>query len=646
MNRRLRTLLVDDGDQTEQLVLQQLRRGGYDADVTRAATAEDMRAALVRSSWDLVIADHKTPGFGGLDALRVLQSTGRDVPFIIVSSQITEARAIELMRAGAHDYLMKDQLARFLPVVERELREAQIRRERHRTEEALRASEQRYRELFENAYDMVFTVDLDGRFTSINRAAEAITGYSREEALTMRIDDVLAPEDAPMVERVRLRPELAAVSRELLHATVIGRDGRRIPIEVSWRLIVRSGRTNGIEGIARDMTERRRLEDQLRQAQKMEAVGRLAGGIAHDFNNLLMTVAGYSEVLLERLDAEDALRATAEEIHATAARAVALTRQLLAFSRNQVLRPTVLELNGVVGEIERMLRRLIGEHIDLTTDLTAGEAPVKADRSQIEQVLMNLVVNARDAMPGGGRLRIATSPVEVPPASAYFPSAPPGTYVQLEVQDSGCGMDAQTQSHIFEPFFTTKEAGRGTGLGLSTAYGIVTQSGGFIAVESEPGAGSTFRVLLPRASEPVPQATVRRGAFASLPRGTETVLLVEDETGVRELIRDFLARCGYTVLEATEVPEAFTLFETHANHLDLLITDVVMPQMNGRVLAERLLERQPGLRVLYMSGYTDDQVLVQGIAGGAGFLQKPFTPDVLARKVREVLDAPDRSAPH
>jgi CheY-like chemotaxis protein len=325
---------------------------------------------------------------------------------------------------------------------------------------------------------------------------------------------------------------------------------------------------------------------------------------------------------------------------------VALTRQLLAFSRNQVLRPNVLELNGVVCEIERMLRRLIGEHIDLTTDLTAGEAPVKADRSQIEQVLMNLVVNARDAMPGGGRLRIATSPVEVPPASAYFPSAPPGTYVQLEVQDSGCGMDAQTQSHIFEPFFTTKEAGRGTGLGLSTAYGIVTQSGGFIAVESEPGAGSTFRVLLPRASEPVPQATVRRGAFASLPRGTETVLLVEDETGVRELIRDFLARCGYTVLEATEVPEAFTLFETHANHLDLLITDVVMPQMNGRVLAERLLERQPGLRVLYMSGYTDDQVLVQGIAGGAGFLQKPFTPDVLARKVREVLDAPDRSAPH
>jgi CheY-like chemotaxis protein len=268
---------------------------------------------------------------------------------------------------------------------------------------------------------------------------------------------------------------------------------------------------------------------------------------------------------------------------------------------------------------------------------------VKADRTQFDPVLMNLVVNARDAMPGGGRLRVATALVEIAPASTDFPSAPAGAYVQLEVQDSGCGMDAQTQSHIFEPFFTTKEPGRGTGLGLSTVYGIVTQSGGFIAVESEPGTGSTFRVLLPRAAEPVPRTAARRGAFASLPRGTETVLLVEDETGVRELIRDFLARCGYTVLEATGVPEAFTLFETHASHLDLLVTDVVMPQMNGRVLAERLLERQPGLRVLYMSGYTDDQVLVQGIAGGAGFLQKPFTPDVLARKVREVLDAPDRS---
>jgi PAS domain S-box-containing protein len=644
MSRPLRTLVVDDGEKTARLVRQHLGRGGYDAEVTRVTTAEEMREALLRSAWDLVIADHRMPGFGGLDALRVLQSTGRDVPFIIVSSQITEARAIELMRAGAHDYLMEDQLPRLLPVVERELREAQLRRERHRTEEALRASEQRYRELFENAYDMVFTVDLDGRFTSINRAAEAITGYSREEALTMRIDEVLAPEDAPLVERVRLRPELAAVSRELLHATVIGRDGSRIPIEVSWRLIVRNGRTSGIEGIARDMTERRRLEEQLRQAQKMEAVGRLAGGIAHDFNNLLMTITGYSELLLERLDAEDALRATAEEIHATATRGVSLTRQLLTFSRNQVLRPAVIELNGVVIEIERMLRRLIGEHIELTTALADGEAPVRADRIQLEQVLMNLVVNARDAMPGGGRLRIATAIVDVPPASAYFPSAPPGTYVQLDVRDSGHGMDAQTQSHIFEPFFTTKETGRGTGLGLSTAYGIVTQSGGFIAVESAPGAGSTFRVLLPRASEPAPRATARRGAFASLPRGSETVLLVEDETGVRELIRDFLARCGYTVLEATEVPEAFALFETHANHLDLLITDVVMPQMNGRVLAERLLERQPGLRVLYMSGYTDDQVLVQGIAGGAGFLQKPFTPDVLARKVREVLDAPERPA--
>jgi two-component system, cell cycle sensor histidine kinase and response regulator CckA len=642
VNARLRALVVDETHVLNELVTRELHRAGFDATVVGVGTADAMREALAHGPWDMVISEHGLPRFGGLDALQVLQATGLDIPFIIVTGHISEHLAIELMRAGAHDYLNKDQLARFLPVVERELREADIRRERRRTEEALRASEQRYRELFENANDMVFTVDLDGRFSSINRAAELVMGYPREEALTMRLAQVVAPEDAGVVQQLQRLADRTEVQRELVQLTIIGRGQRRIPVELSWRLMVRHGRVIGLEAIARDMTERRRLEDQLRQAGKMEAIGRLAGGIAHDFNNLLMTVTGYSELMLERLDPDDPLRQTAEEILKAATRAAALTRQLLAFSRKQVLTPSVLDLNAVVGDLERMLRRVIGEDIEFVSAFTPGEAPVKADRGQIEQVLMNLVVNARDAMPHGGQLNLTTSLVKLPPGSTTFPGAAPGRYVQLEVRDTGLGMDTSTMSHLFEPFFTTKESGKGTGLGLSTVYGIVTQSGGFISVESEPSRGATFRVLLPRADEPVPrQAT--RGRFASLPRGSETVLLVEDETGVRELIRDFLARCGYTVLEAMEVPDAFTLFDAHADKLDLLITDVVMPQMNGRVLAEQLLARRPRLKVLYMSGYTDDQILVHGVATGAGFLQKPFTPDVLARKVRDVLDGPDRA---
>ena len=636
---QLRILVAENSETDVERLRRQLNRGGFEGDLLVVDTLAALRQALARETFDLVICDYHLPGCSGTEALEVLQRSGRDVPFVVISGRLTQERAVQLMRAGANDVVMKDDLGRLIPIVARELREVRYRRERHLAGEALRASELRYRELFENANDVVFTLDLEGRFTSFNRAGETVSGYSRDEAAGLRLIDIVAPDGADTL-RSRLADRGPDAAAATFDAVLLGKDGRRVPLEIAWRPIVRAGAVVGFEGIARDLTERRRLEDQLRQAQKMEAIGRLAGGIAHDFNNLLMAVTGYSELLLDRIAPTDPQYRSVEEIRKAASRAAALTRQLLMFSRKHVLEPVVLDMNTVVADLERMLRRLIGEDVELITALTPGQVSLKADRGQIEQILMNLVVNARDAMPHGGRLRIATARAAIGPAdAARYGGVGPGDYVALEVEDTGTGMDAATLSHVFEPFFTTKEPGKGTGLGLSTVYGIVTQAGGAVLVDSEVGRGTVFRVLWPCSAEAPRPAGDRRPRGAMLPLGTEHVLLVEDEAGVRELIRDFLTRCGYAVTEAGSAFEAIELFGRNGRPVDVLITDVIMPQMNGRALADRLLAAQPSLKVLYMSGYTDDAGVEQGLTGGAGFLQKPFTPDVLAQKVRELLDA-------
>jgi signal transduction histidine kinase len=386
-------------------------------------------------------------------------------------------------------------------------------------------------------------------------------------------------------------------------------------------------------------------QGQLEQAQKMDAIGRLAGGVAHDFNNLLTVILGRTEILLEPLPPEDPMRRGIELIRRTAGRAADLTRQLLAFSRKQVLEPVVLDLNTVATEMKDMLGRLIGEDIALLTAPGPGLGRVKADRGQIEQVLMNLAVNARDAMPQGGRLILETAAVELDEEYARrHVGARPGPHVMLAVSDTGTGIPREIQPQIFEPFFTTKEPGKGTGLGLATVYGIVKQSGGHIEVESEPGRGTTFRIYLPRFDAPA--ATGDRGPRpAAATGGTETILLVEDEEGVRELARDILRANGYTVLEARNGAEALLICERHQGPLDLLLTDVVMPRLSGRDLAERLAPLRPGLSVLYMSGYTDDAVIRHGVLGaGTAFLQKPFTPAVLVQRVRETLDTASEPA--
>jgi signal transduction histidine kinase/CheY-like chemotaxis protein len=393
------------------------------------------------------------------------------------------------------------------------------------------------------------------------------------------------------------------------------------------------------------MARRLQLEEQLRHAQKMEAVGRLAGGIAHDFNNLLTAIIGYTEIVLYSLDPKDQRRADAEEIERAAMRAADLTRQMLALSRRQVLQPKVIDLNTALAKVEPMLRRIIGEDIAMTVNARAAHPFVRVDPGQVEQVVMNLVVNARDAMPKGGRLIVETSDATLDTAAVTdMPDAPPGEYVMLTVADTGIGMTPEVRARIFEPYFTTKEVGKGTGLGLSTAYGIISQSDGHIALSSEPGLGTTFRIYLPRCE--APQPTAADAIAESMPGGTEHVLLVEDDSSVRHLAKELLIRLGYSVTEAASGRAGLALGSDDTRHFDLALCDVILGDMSGAAVAEALRALRPSIRVLYMSGYTDEAIVRTGVLDeGKSFLQKPFTPLQLSKKIREVLDASDPGSP-
>lgn len=506
-----------------------------------------------------------------------------------------------------------------------------------RNEQALRRSEARYRSLVQSSVYGIYRSSLEGRFLDVNPALINMLGYeSAEDVLLLDPEkDVFAqPEEhARLIEEFRRRGRLDGIEMKWKR-----KDGRAITVRISGRAVTSADEpADVLEAIAEDVTERRVLEDQFRQAQKMEAVGRLAGGVAHDFNNLLMVISGYAEVILANLDLDDPLHEKGRAIQQAADRATTLTRQLLAFSRKQLLELKVVDVNTIVEDMERLLRPLIGENVNLTTKLATDAGHTRADAGQLEQVLMNLVVNAKDAMPNGGKLTITTQNVAVDEShrgGQTFIRA--GNYVMLSVSDTGMGMDKETQSRIFEPFFTTKEKGKGTGLGLSTVYGIVKQTGGYVIVQSEEGRGSSFHIYLPRVEEAAETnaAPVTRGAEG----GTETVLLVEDEESVRQLVRETLAAKGYQVLEAENGEAGLTSAAALNGKIDLVITDVVMPGMGGRELVKQLAQTRPETKVLYLSGYTEDAIVSEGtIESGAAFLQKPFTLQNLSRKVREVL---------
>ncbi len=508
----LRILILEDSPADATLLERELRRGGLVSQTRVVETRDDFLREIAEFRPDVILSDYSLPSFDGLSALAAVRARNAEVPYIFVSGSIGEERAVEALRHGATDYILKGQYARLVPAIR-------------------------------NAISVV-----------------------------------------------------------------------------------------------REREELRRLEGQLRQSQKMEAVGQLAGGIAHDFNNLLTVINGYSDLLLSDMDADDPRRASIELIHDAGARAAALTRQLLAFGRKTVVAPRVLDLNAAVADVERLLRRVIGEDIVMVTSLAPDLGHVRIDPGQLEQVLMNLAVNARDAMPAGGHLTIETRNVVLDESYARSRVAVrPGPHVRLSITDDGAGMDDDTMAHIFEPFFTTKGMDKGTGLGLATVYGIVTQAGGHVAVTSRPGEGTTMAIHLPRSDEPVDLHP--RGASRPAPGGTETLLLVEDEDAVRALLEEVLRSKGYTVLAARNGQEALDLLEDPSRKVRLMVSDVVMPGMSGEVLAGRVRALSPGTRVLFLSGYAGGTVMQRGLLGPAvEFLQKPCSPDLLARRVREILD--------
>jgi PAS domain S-box-containing protein len=510
---------------------------------------------------------------------------------------------------------------------------------------SLNQSEERYRDYFENAKDAIYVHDLNGRYIMVNKAGEELIGYSRDEIMKMRISDVVPRTYLDQIH-ARLKEKLTDHSLTIYEVEAIRKDGSRVPIEVSSRLIYENGVPAAVQGSARDITERKRAEEalrasqlQLQQSQKLEAIGQLAGGVAHDFNNLLTAILGYTDLSLRRIGLESPIRRNLEETKKAAERAASLVRQLLAFSRKQILEPKVLDLNHVVEDMHKMLTRLIGENIRLATRLETELGSVKADPCQVEQIILNLVVNARDAMPRGGKVTIETANVSIDKQTALkHVSVKPGDYVMLTVSDTGSGMDQETQARIFEPFFTTKEVGKGTGLGLSTVYGIVKQSGGNIWVYSEAGMGTVFKVYLPRI-DAVSGTIEKLAPETTTLRGSGTVLLVEDEDIVRGLTRKILMQAGYNVLDAKGGEEAIRLCRTHVGPIDLLLTDVVMPEISGKEVADRLKELRPQIRVLFMSGYTDEAIVEHGVLdANVEFIQKPFTWVRLTKKVRDVLN--------
>jgi PAS domain S-box-containing protein len=632
----LRVLIVEDSHDDAATLIDVLEDGGYAVTSERVATGETMRRALADDSWDIVVTDYRLVDFSAIQAIELLRSSGRDLPVIIVSKAIGDESAVMALNAGASDFLVKGRLARLVPAVHRALRDVSQHREHERAVEALRVSEAQFRSLVERAVFGIYQSTLEGRFLRVNAALVAMLGYeSPADLAAVPLPSVYA-DSSVRREIVRRTIEQGHITG--VEAIWLRKNGDEIRVRLNGRLTrQRHDDELLLDVIVEDITEQHRLQEQLRQSTKMEAIGQLAGGVAHDFNNMLTAILGYAELLTEQIGPDKPIGQDLREIQRAAERAAVLTRQLLAFSRKQVLAVKPLDLSAVARQLEPMLKRLLGEQIRVETRLADQLVPVMADAAQLEHLLINLSVNARDAMMQGGTLTISTTNVFLDAAFARrHPGAAIGSHASLSVTDTGSGMAPEVQARIFEPFFTTKEIGRGTGLGLSAVYGTVKQLGGYIGVDSEIGRGSTFTIYLPESPQ---SARSGASAAAATPVGEETILLVEDESGVRSFAKIALGRFGYRVLEAASAEEALTLLESHAETIHLLLTDIVLPEMDGRELAERVIKARPNTRILFMSGYASALRAMDGfLTPGVQLIEKPFTAQDLLTKTRQLLD--------
>jgi two-component system cell cycle sensor histidine kinase/response regulator CckA len=763
----LRILLLEDNPADAKLCIRTLRSAGIQFQEEVCRSSIEFMERVRAGAFNLILGDYRLPDWTGLEAIRWLRSSGFTTPFVLVTGTLGDELAIECIKAGASDYVLKENLERLPIVVQRALDEQQLREQRDRAEEELRTSEEQYRLLFEaNPNPMWVYSSEDLRFLAVNETAVGHYGHSRGEFLSMAVKDVYPEEeltrflqcqkmllDSPMTEREvwkhrkkdgsiidvevtsapilfrglkarlvlaseitdRLRAEAAfrestesyrsvvegapygifqaeqggrvSMANPAL-ATMLGYDSpadllhRNISSDIYWNpaecrqnlqsyqaalggVVSSEARWNRKDGspitvrlsgraiqsidpprlffevFVENITEQRLLEQQFRQAQKMEAIGRLAGGVAHDFNNLLMIILSYAQLIEDSATDPQKVTRHALEIRQAAYKAALVTKQLLAFSRRQIQELRVLNISAVVTEFAKMLPPLLGEDIDLAIKPTQEECLVYADRGQIEQVIMNLVVNARDAMPNGGRLTIETANVDLDEqySRQHGAHVSAGRYAMFAITDDGQGMDAQTQARIFEPFFTTKEPGKGTGLGLATVYGIVKQSNGFVWVYSEIGKGTTFKIYLPHIQLPITPDLPSPAEDEPIPGGNETILIVEDEARLRAANRLFLEAKGYTILEASNGAEALDIFATYSQQIHLVLTDIVMPGMSGTKLGKSVLATRPDIRVIYMSGYPDQTVDAGALAADSIFLQKPFTLAHLAKTIRATLNS-------
>jgi two-component system, cell cycle sensor histidine kinase and response regulator CckA len=637
-NLPIRVLMLEDSEADATLIRRELQRLSPPPDVHHVATEASFAIALQEFAPHIILCDHNIPSFGGWAALAIARREAPDVPFILVTGSLDEETAVAYLKGGATDYILKDRLVRLGPAVLEALESARQR-------QALRRHERLLRQIIDANPSLIFVKDWEGRFVLVNEATAAIYGTT-VDGLVGKTDADFNPnrdEVAHFLHDDRdvmssARPKL--ISEEPVTNPATQQTRWFQTIKVPLRLP--DDDAPKLLGVATEITERKRLEEQLLQSQKMEAVGQLAGGVAHDFNNILTAIVGYADLLAAEFTGNNSRHLEdLEEIRKAARRAAALTRQLLAFSRKQVLEPRIIDVNGVVVNLEKMLRSLISENIALRTHLATDLAAARVDPNQLEQVIMNLAINARDAMPEGGALTIETGNATLDAAyAAQHVSVVPGEYVMLAVTDTGHGMDETTKARIFEPFFTTKAPGRGTGLGLSTVYGIVKQSGGNIWLYSEPHKGTTFKIYLP-ALHAAPEDIGKPAPAAASQQGGGTVLVVEDDEQLRRLTHRALATHAFTVLEAERGNLALDIARRHEGPIDLLLTDVVMPDMNGRKLADALRAARPGLKVLFMSGYPDRAMANQNILEhGVAYLAKPFTTEAIVLKVREVLGTP------